>query len=95
MESKHWFARKRYGWGWTPVTWQGWAVIGAYAAFLVTGALLFLPDHGTRGVIAFLVWTAGYTVWLVSLCWQHGPRPQWQWGRPSGGSSDTGSAGPE
>lgn len=75
-----WFARKRYGWGWTPVTWQGWAVIAAYAAFVVTGALLFLDDHGTRGVVAFVVWTLGHTVWLFSLSWQHGPRPRWQWG---------------
>lgn len=75
-----WFARKRYGWGWTPVTWQGWAVIAAYAAFMAAGALLFLEGHGPWGVIAFVVWTLAYTLWLVSLSWQHGPRPGWQWG---------------
>ncbi|HZX50161.1 MAG TPA: hypothetical protein VFE94_03385 [Candidatus Paceibacterota bacterium] len=23
----HWFKRKLFGWGWTPVTRQGWAVV--------------------------------------------------------------------
>ena len=23
-----WFRRKKYGWGWTPSTWQGWTVVG-------------------------------------------------------------------
>ena len=22
-----WFRAKSYGWGWTPITWQGWAVL--------------------------------------------------------------------
>lgn len=78
-----WFARKRYGWGWTPVTWQGWAIIAAYVAIVVAGALLFLEGHGAWGVVAFVVWTLGYTVWLVSLSWQHGPTPRWQWGARS------------
>ncbi len=29
MEAKRklWFKRRRYGLGWTPVTWQGWTVV--------------------------------------------------------------------
>ena len=27
-----WFAPKRFGFGARPVTWQGWAVLGAYLA---------------------------------------------------------------
>ena len=27
-----WFAPKKYGLGFTPVAWQGWAVTGAYVA---------------------------------------------------------------
>ncbi len=81
MESKLWFARKRWGWGWTPVTWQGWAVVAAYVALVGSGAFLFLrEEYADGGVLAFLVWTAGYTVWLVMLSLKHGPRPRWQWG---------------
>lgn len=76
-----WFTRKRYGWGWTPVTWQGWAVVAGYVAFVASGAFLFLRDeYGGQGVLAFLVWTLGYTLWLVSVTRQHGPTPRWQWG---------------
>lgn len=25
-----WFKRKRFGLGWDPVSWEGWAVVGAY-----------------------------------------------------------------
>jgi hypothetical protein len=27
---KYWFVRKTYGWGWTPGSWQGWAIMGVY-----------------------------------------------------------------
>ncbi len=26
----YWFKRKPFGWGWTPVKWQGWLVILVY-----------------------------------------------------------------
>ena len=33
--ARPWFvARKRFGWGWRPNTWQGWIVMGAYVAAL-------------------------------------------------------------
>ena len=28
-------ARRRYGLRWTPVTWQGWAVVGAFVVVLI------------------------------------------------------------
>ena len=33
--TKKWFAAKRYGWGWYPVTWQGWGILGIYTGFVV------------------------------------------------------------
>ena len=27
-----WFGPKRWGWGWSPVSWQGWVVTVAFAA---------------------------------------------------------------
>lgn len=34
---KPWFGRKRIGWGWRPVAWQGWAItlLIVVAAFLI------------------------------------------------------------
>jgi len=36
-----WFGPKRYGWGFTPVSWQGWLVTGAYvvAVFVLVATL--------------------------------------------------------
>lgn len=31
---KLWFKRKLYGWGWTPVKWQGWLTIIIYIALI-------------------------------------------------------------
>ena len=32
-----WFRRKRFGWGWTPISWEGWV-----ATLLFTGACISL-----------------------------------------------------
>ena len=32
----YWFRPKRYGYGATPTTWQGWAVIAAFVLIVVT-----------------------------------------------------------
>ncbi len=32
---KLWFKAKRYGWGWTPVSWEGWGVVIVYIALMV------------------------------------------------------------
>jgi hypothetical protein len=31
----YWFKRKLYGWGWTPVRWQGWATVLVFAILVV------------------------------------------------------------
>ncbi|NJC07556.1 hypothetical protein [Polymorphobacter fuscus] len=33
---RQWFGRKRFGWGWTPRSIEGWAVIGAVVLLGVT-----------------------------------------------------------
>jgi uncharacterized membrane protein len=35
MEKKLWFKAKRYGFGWTPCSWEGWTLIILFAAFQV------------------------------------------------------------
>lgn len=37
--SKYWFKRKRYGYGLTPSTWQGWLTIFGFLLFII-----FTPD---------------------------------------------------
>jgi len=32
MAGQPWFGPRRYGWGLTPISWQGWVVTAAYVA---------------------------------------------------------------
>lgn len=87
MGAPLWFRAKRYGWGWTPATWQGWAIIAVYAAILLLWAAYLLANpgvprrwHGAAvwiGVAPVLVLSAA----LVAICWIKGERPRWRWGK--------------
>jgi hypothetical protein len=41
MAGRPWFEPKRYGWGLTPISWQGWVLTGAYvvAVFVLANTL--------------------------------------------------------
>jgi hypothetical protein len=39
MEKQYWFRAKKYGWGWTPSTWQGWGITSLYC-FSIAGITL-------------------------------------------------------
>jgi hypothetical protein len=77
-----WFKRKLYGWGWTPVTWQGWLVIAGY---IILATWIFRGiDSGSHSVsdtlINFLPRLVILTIALVWLCIKKGEKPHWQWG---------------
>lgn len=77
-EPRYWFAAKRYGWGWgLPLTWQGWVVLGVFAALLSAGALLLTPGRGPAFAIYVLVTSAA----LVLVCYLKGEPPRWRWGK--------------
>jgi hypothetical protein len=82
---KHlWFKRKLYGWGWTPVTWQGWAVIVGFLTVLAFDFFYIaqpLPEFDVPP-IAFLLRTLLYVGVLIALCYKKGEKPRWQWGLP-------------
>lgn len=42
----YWFGRKRFGWGISPTSWQGWASIAVYCALMIsTTRMDFLTAH--------------------------------------------------
>lgn len=77
-----WFKRKLYGWGWTPVKWQGWVVVLSYVFIL---AYMFKDIDGKShsvsdtliGIIAPFIVATGV---LVYICYKKGESPRWQWG---------------
>jgi hypothetical protein len=58
--ARYWFKPRRYGYGATPVTWEGWALWSAAAAIVAISvvAMNFLADHSN-----FVVWIA----WAVFI----------------------------
>lgn len=78
-----WFRAKRYGWGWTPATWQGWAVVGSYVAFEVWDFFrLDQFSHSASDTIRpFLLDMIIATVVLIAIAKNTGETPRWRWGK--------------
>jgi len=78
-----WFRAKQYGWGWYPVTWEGWFAT-------VMTILLFLPPYlqalrsGTEGNGTDAFWWAILAtlpfIVLIIVCYRTGEKPAWRWG---------------
>lgn len=94
MADKHvWFKARRYGWGWTPATWQAWALLAGYAIILLLAAILLLPhDKGgsmdTLAMVIFLLLAMSATLILVGISMQKGEKPSWNWGDKKKGKKD-------
>jgi predicted membrane channel-forming protein YqfA (hemolysin III family) len=86
-----WFKRRRYGWGWTPVKWQGWIPIVGFFT-VVIGGLLYLPfgdeEVTVQAVVAYLIYVALASVLLIVVGYQRGPEPRWRWGWKEGDDPD-------
>lgn len=88
-----WFKAKRYGWGWYPVTWQGYLLTLGFTlgyVFLMfsfmgwMGAALEAGGADYRGaslaILEFLGAFALLTWGMIALCYRYGERPRWRWG---------------
>lgn len=81
MKKSLWFKRKRYGWGWYPATWQGWAVTLVYVGLIVFFARS-LDDTSPMNEVAFtfLLPVLILTVAFIRIAIRTGESPKWQWG---------------
>ena len=78
----YWFKRKLYGWGWTPVTRQGWLAVLVYIVFLASAAQIFAdPSLGPRSVVIFCALVVIATAILIFIAYRKGEKPRWQWGK--------------
>lgn len=78
-----WFKRKLYGWGWTPVTWQGWVVVLGYVALVFLFAFTVGEESSPKEVIFTAVLPIVLlTITLIRICYKKGESPRWQWGLP-------------
>ncbi len=80
MANNIWFKRKKYGWGWTPASKEGWLVVLIYLVVLAIYPLL-----AELGVLSFEPAIFGViflfaTVPLIAISYKKGEPPSWRWG---------------
>lgn len=88
----YWFKRKLYGWGWTPVTWQGWAVTGGFVVLvMVIASRLPAEPTKTELIYEFGAQLLLATLGLLVIAWRTGESPRWQWGLKQPADTDDAS----
>ena len=82
MKNNLWFRRKTYGWGWTPITWQGWLVTAIFLAVPLVVKLIvrWLEFSKTIQTFSMLSMIPLVVVGLIVVCLRYGEKPRWQWG---------------
>ena len=76
----HWFRAKRYGYGWYPITWQGWAVILGYVAVVLGAALLLTSTPTDEMLVPFFATIIVALVVMIWICVKTGDPLRWRWG---------------
>lgn len=71
-----WFKRKKIGWGWAPVSWQGWGILAMYLYLIFSDISFYLTDYFLK---SFLLRFFISTVFLIIVCYEKGESPRWQW----------------
>ena len=84
--ARYWFRPRRYGFGATPVTWEGWALTVAVAAIVAISvvAMNLLADRANFAVwIAWAVTVAAVVVSFVRISRQRTDGEwRWRWNAP-------------
>ena len=82
MSAEFWFEPKTFGYGATPVTWEGWAVLAAY--FVVLAAVSILMARRRKGSAAWAAWAIAIVVATSTMTWVSWVKTdgawQWRWG---------------
>jgi hypothetical protein len=71
---RFWFKRRRYGWGWMPVTWEGWLLTVSFTVTVVLAALWLSPAYALPVIVL-------ETITLLVVCVAKGPAPRWRMGK--------------
>ncbi len=82
--TEYWFRPKRYGYGATPATWQGWAVTFAFVAVLAISIIAMNLAVDRSNIVAWLLWgvfVAAGTWWFVQFSRRRTDGEwAWRWG---------------
>lgn len=82
MEKKLWFKAKRYGFGWTPASWEGWAVLFVFIVFEVWNFLrIDATSHSNSDTLRpFIIQTFLAIIALTLISSWKGEKFGWKWG---------------
>jgi ABC-type transport system involved in cytochrome bd biosynthesis fused ATPase/permease subunit len=83
-----WFKCKSYGWGWTPATWQGWAITIAYTVILIVCVLSVDWNNEKEIMLMFVLPLIIVTTAFVGIAYRTGEKPRWQWGSREKSNND-------
>lgn len=79
--SNLWFKRKSYGWGWVPVSWQGYVVTIVYIVLMITFPCINFREAPDGNLfVGFVFPFVIFTSILIYICYKKGEKPAWQWG---------------
>lgn len=80
---RYWFKAKRYGYGWTPSTWQAWVVLAIWFATFLRLTIYFssqMQISGPDNFYWYLPLVLVITGALLLVCWLKGEPARWRWG---------------
>jgi len=81
MKKYLWFRNKTYGYGWYPVTWEGWLCIFIYFILVGTAATFFsLTTRKEEFLVPYLITVFIITAVLILIAYLKGEKPRWSWG---------------
>jgi hypothetical protein len=81
MAQRLWFTAKRYGFGWTPATWQGWIITFVFAALVIVVVLTSPHRNSPKEYMLYTILPLLLLLGaLVIICLRTGERPRWRWG---------------
>lgn len=81
MSSKLRFKNKTYGYGWVPVSWEGWLVTWLYAAIVII-LTTTLDENSSRREVFFMgvLPIVLLTITLLRIAYKKGEKPEWRRG---------------
>lgn len=82
---KYWFKRRRYGYGWIPVTPEGWVTLSVFLLFVLVVSAFLAPTKGedptSLRLVMWLLFLLSALFILIGICYAKGPVPRWRWGK--------------
>jgi uncharacterized membrane protein len=88
MTNQYWFKPKTFGYGATPSSWEGWAVVAAYTVVLVSCVLAISSYNGS--FVAFVAAIAAMVVATIVLFVVSVQKTDGAWGWNAGAKQNAG-----